>query len=135
MKTICISGGFDPVHIGHIDLISKASEYGRLIIILNSDEWLKAKKGFALMSWAERAKILLAMENVAEVVKVDDSDGSVCEALKTIRPDYFANGGDRTEQNIPELKLCLDLGIKTLFSVGGEKQASSSKIVMAIVNA
>lgn len=129
MSVVCISGGFDPIHIGHVDLIQVAAEYGRLVVILNSDDWLKRKKGYAFMPWEHRAKILLAMEGVAEVALVDDDDDSVCEALKRIKPDYFANGGDRKSNNTPEILVCADNNIKMLWDIGGEKQASSSAIL------
>lgn len=129
MTKVCISGGFDPAHIGHADLISEAAEYGRLIVILNSDAWLKRKKGYVFMPWEQRAKMLLMMKDVAEVVPVDDTDDTVCAALSRIKPDYFANGGDRNMNNVRELSLCHEFGIKALFNIGGEKQASSSEIV------
>lgn len=131
MSTIAISGGFDPVHVGHIRLIHDAALKGDVIVILNSDDWLKRKKGFVFMDWLSRAYILRAITGVKEVVTVDDRDGTVCEALREYKPDFFANGGDRTEDNTPELRLCLDTGIKPLFNVGGEKYASSSDLVRA----
>jgi cytidyltransferase-like protein len=129
MPVVCISGGMDPVHVGHLDLIKHAAEYGNVVVILNSDAWLKRKKGYHLMTWDERAKILSALRNVSAVVAVDDSDGTVCEALRRIKPDYFANGGDRFPDNTPELKVCLDYNIKPIFNIGGGKVASSSKLV------
>lgn len=132
MPTVAISGGFDILHGGHLDLIEDAATYGDVVVILNSDEWLKRKKGYALLNWTTRARILLALKKVYSVVGVDDSDGTVCEALKRIKPDYFANGGDRFPDNTPELKVCLDLGIKPLFNIGGEKTASSSELINAV---
>jgi cytidyltransferase-like protein len=129
VKTIAVSGGFDPLHFGHLRMFQDAAKAGDVIIILNSDEWLRRKKGYVFMPYAQRAEILYAIKGVMDVVNVDDSDGTVCEALRRLRPDYFANGGDRTEENTPELKLCCDLGIKTLFNIGGEKVASSSELV------
>lgn len=131
-KLVAISGGFDPVHCGHIDLISAAAKYGNVIVILNSDDWLLRKKGYKFMSWGQRAKILTAMADVSSVSPVDDSDGTVCDALRRIKPDYFANGGDRTWQNTPELALCMELGIKPLFNIGGNKTQSSSELVDAV---
>lgn len=132
MPTVALSGGFDPIHVGHLYLIQDAALHGDVVIILNSDEWLKRKKGYALMKWADRAYILNSIKGVARVVDVDDTDWTVCEALERIRPDFFANGGDRTNENTPELKLCLDIGIKPLFNIGGGKVASSSEIVNAV---
>jgi len=126
---IAISGGFDPIHSGHIDMINEASKYGKLVVILNSDDWLVCKKGKYFMNWHERAKILLNIKNVDDVIAVNDKDNSVCDALLKLKPDYFANGGDRKENNTPELTLCLELGIKPLFNIGGNKIQSSSELL------
>lgn len=134
MKIVCISGGFDPLHEGHINLIEHAVQHGRVVVILNSDEWLIRKKGNYVMSWKSRARILAAMRGVNYIVNVDDSDGTVCEALRRIKPDYFANGGDRTEENTPELELCKELDIRPLFNIGGDKVASSSDIIAMAKN-
>lgn len=134
MKIVCISGGFDPIHEGHINLIEEASQYGNLVVILNSDDWLVRKKGRYVMSWKSRARILAAMRNVSWVANVLDDDGTVCDALRRIKPDFFANGGDRTMENTPELQLCTELKIKPLFGVGGEKIASSSEIIERAAN-
>jgi len=126
---VCISGGFDPIHVGHVRLIKEAARYGKVIVILNSDEWLVRKKGYAFMAWKDRAEILNAIAGVTRVEPVEDSDGTVLEALKHIHPDYFANGGDRTAENTPEMVYCLEYGIKPLWGIGGEKVASSSEMV------
>ncbi len=131
MTTVCISGGFDPIHIGHINLIESAAHFGDVVVILNSDAWLKRKKGYCFMPWNQRARVLAAIKGVIRVAAVDDKDGTVVEALRRIRPDYFANGGDRTDENTPELKACEDLGIKPIFGIGGDKLASSSELVKA----
>ena len=128
---ICLSGGADPIHIGHIRMIDAAKEHGDVVWILNSDEWLKRKKGYSFMRWEHRAEILRAITGVKLVVPVDDADGTVCEALQRIKPAYFANGGDRTIDNTPEIALCRNLGIKMLFNVGGKKVESSSELVRA----
>lgn len=131
MPVVCVSGGFDPIHYGHIALITDAATYGDVVVILNSDAWLLRKKCYVFMPYDQRAAIAYKIKGVMDVVRVDDEDGTVCEALRRIRPDYFANGGDRLPDNTPELKVCLDLGIKPIFNVGGEKVASSSEIVRA----
>lgn len=126
---IAVSGGFDPIHVGHIRLIRNAAYKGEVIVILNSDEWLKRKKGYSFMPWDQRAEILMAIKGVYNVVPVNDEDGTVCKALRDLRPRYFANGGDRGAENTPELGVCLDYAITPLWNVGGEKAASSSELV------
>lgn len=125
-KTIVISGGFDPIHPGHIAMIEDARKYGEVHIVANSDDWLVRKKGFFFQPWVDRKKILEAY--TPHVHAVDDSDGTVCEALRRIKPDYFGNGGDRTNKNTPELDVCLELGIEPVFELGGGKYSSSSAI-------
>lgn len=129
---VCLSGGADPLHMGHIRMIQEAATYGKVIWILNSDDWLRRKKGYSFMKWEHRAEILRALADVKMVERVDDKDGTVCEALQRIKPAYFANGGDRTPDNTPEMTLCQDMGIKLLFNMGGEKVASSSDLVRMV---
>jgi glycerol-3-phosphate cytidylyltransferase-like family protein len=112
----------------------EASTYGDVIVILNSDDWLLRKKGYKFMCWEERAEILQSIKGVVAVEKVDDSDGTVCEALKRIKPDYFGNGGDRKGDNTPEVDVCNSLGIEMLWGVGGGKTQSSSELVKNIKN-
>lgn len=133
MAVVCISGGFDPIHDGHLDMIEAASLCGEVHVILNSDEWLTRKKGFVFLPWKTRARLLYSMKNVANVHFVDDSDNTVCATLKKIHPDYFANGGDRTDTNTPEKELCEQMGIKMLWGVGGGKTDSSSDIARRAV--
>tara|TARA_R100000388_G_scaffold94864_1_gene83840 strand:- start:1791 stop:2231 length:441 start_codon:yes stop_codon:yes gene_type:complete len=129
IPTVAVSGGFDPIHKGHVQMIEEASNYGQVIVILNSDEWLIRKKGYKFMSFEERAYIVGNIKGVTIVTSVDDSDGSVCKALERIRPDYFANGGDRKLTNTPEMELCKELDIGLLWNVGGGKTQSSSELV------
>ena len=129
IPTIAVSGGFDPIHKGHIQMIREASAYGNVIVILNSDDWLIRKKGYKFMSFEERAYIAGNIKGVTIVTNVDDSDGSVCEALRRMKPDYFANGGDRYDTNTPEMDVCIELGIKMLWNIGGGKVQSSSDLV------
>lgn len=135
MKIVCTSGGFDPSHNGHISYFRHAKEVaeaigGKHVVILNSDAWLERKKGYKCLTWEQRAEILRAIRYVDEVVAVDDSDGTVMEALRRVKPDYFCNGGDRTNKNTPEQELCGWLGIQMLWGVGGhDKLESSSELV------
>ena len=127
--TVAVSGGFDPVHVGHVRMILEAAEVGDVIVIANSDEWLMRKKGYVFMPWEERAEILASIRGVIKVVTVDDSDGTVCEALRREKPTFFANGGDRKTDNTPEMDVCSELGIGLLWEVGGGKIQSSSELV------
>ena len=125
-ETVMVSGGFDPVHAGHIRMIREAAKYGDVIIIANSDDWLYRKKGFVFMEYPRRVEILNAIKGVVLVDSVDDSDGTVCEAIARLKPTYFANGGDRGRTNTPEQTVCEDLGVKLLWGVGGEQKLQSS---------
>ena len=127
--TVVVSGGFDPVHIGHVRLILAAAEYGDVIVVANSDSWLYRKKGFVFMTWDQRKEILEALKGVVRVEWVDDTDETVCEALRRIKPTYFANGGDRKSNNVPEVAVCEELGIEMIWNVGGDKIESSSDLV------
>ena len=132
MPTVAISGGFDPIHPGHVRLIHDSALYGDVVVILNNDQWLKRKKGFVFLDWLSRAYILRAIKGVSKVIGVDDNDGTVCKALEELKPNFFANGGDRTAENTPEKELCEKLGIVMLWNIGGEKIASSSELVNAV---
>ena len=125
-KTIMVSGGFDPVHAGHIRMIREAAQFGDVIIIANSDDWLFRKKGFVFMEYERRVEILNAIKGVVLVDSVDDSDGTVCEAIRRLKPDYFANGGDRGKTNTPEQDVCDEIGVKLLWGIGGEEKLQSS---------
>ena len=124
-KTIAVSGGFDPIHVGHIRMILAAAKTGDVIVILNSDDWLERKKGYKFMSFEERAFILGNIKGVSVVTNVLDEDGTVCEALRRIKPNYFANGGDQKNKSIPEIEVCKKLGIKLLEGLGEKIQSSS----------
>ena len=128
-KTIALSGGFDPVHVGHVKMIEAAACQGQVLIILNSDAWLRRKKGYVFMPWEERVHIMGNIKGVVAVTAVDDRDGTVCEALRRHTPDAFGNGGDRKTDNTPEMQVCKDLGIELIWNLGGEKIQSSSELV------
>lgn len=128
-KVVAVSGGFDPIHVGHVRMIQAAAVLGDVVVIANSDEWLKRKKGYSFMPFDERAEIISALTGVIAVVKADDKDDTVCSTLRELRPDIFANGGDRKVGNTPEGDVCLELGIVMAWNVGGEKIQSSSWLV------
>lgn len=129
-----VSGGFDPIHVGHVRMINEASRYGNLVVVLNSDEWLLRKKGYVFMPWDERAEIIRSMRCVTTVVSVDDRDGTVCDAIKKIKPYFFANGGDRKTDNTPEKEICKLMDVRMLWNVGGGKVQSSSDLVKKTTN-
>lgn len=125
-----VSGGFDPIHVGHIRMIQDAARWGTVIVAINSDDWLMRKKGYVFMPWKERAEIIGNIKGVSIVTTVDDTDGTVCEAIRHHRPHAFANGGDRKKENTPEMNLCNELGVQLLWNVGGaDKPQSSSWLV------
>ena len=134
MKIAVVSGGFDPIHSGHIDYISEAKENADyLIVALNSDHWLSKKKGKPFMEFSERKQILESIKYVDEVIDFDDTDGSCINALEKIKATYldasifFCNGGDRSEENIPEKNV---EGIKFIFGVGGTNKKNSSSWIL-----
>jgi len=128
-KIVAVSGGFDPIHSGHVRYIQDAALLGKVIVFLNSDSFLKRKKGYVFMTEDERRYILSHIKNVWAVVDVIDKDQSVKETLRHYKPDIFAKGGDRTLDNIPEKEICEELGIEMVFNVGGGKIASSSDLI------
>lgn len=130
-RVVAVSGGFDPLHVGHVRMIQAAAKLGtRLVVIANGDEFLVRKKGYAFMPVEERVEILRALRDVDEVVVAVDKDQTVCETLRLVRPDVFANGGDRRATgDIPEAAVCRELGIEMIFNVGGSKVQSSSDLV------
>ncbi len=129
-KIVAISGGFDPVHVGHVRYIQEAKKLGdKLIVILNTDDFLTRKKGFVFMPFEERKEILENIKGVDEVIRCIDEDQSVCKTLEMLKPDIFAKGGDRTIDNIPEVDVCKRNNIEMIFNVGGGKAQSSSELV------
>lgn len=129
-KIVCVSGGFDPIHIGHVRMILDAAKFGKVIVIANSDEWLMRKKGYVFMPYEERQEILYAIKGVVDVVEAKDADDTVCESLRHINPHIFANGGDRGDRNTPEMDVCTELDIQMIWGMGGnDKPQSSSWLV------
>ncbi len=137
---VVVSGGFDPIHIGHVRLFKEAKKLGdKLAVILNNDNWLLKKKGFVFIPQSERKEIIEALESVDEVILTNHGpnpeDMSVCRELEKIKPDIFANGGDRTKDNIPERAICDAIGCKMVFNTGqGGKVQSSSWLIERLRN-
>jgi cytidyltransferase-like protein len=137
-RIVLITGGFDPLHSGHIAYIKAARELGdSLIVGVNSDEWLRRKKGQEFMPWEERATIVAALHDVDRVINFDDSDNSAKDAIRKVREIHpqaqiiFANGGDRTKENIPEMDLLQEmLHLDFVFAVGGEDKKNSSSWIL-----
>ena len=135
MKIVVVSGGFDPIHSGHIAYFKSAKSYGdKLIVALNSDAWLKKKKGKFFMPFNERKTIVESIKSVDEVISFkDDRKGSCINALEEIKKSYpnediyFANGGDRDKKNIPEMSVS---DIRFIFSVGGDDKKNSSSWIL-----
>lgn len=138
MKVVIATGGFDPLHSGHLEYLRCAKALGEVLIVgLNSDEWLTRKKGKAFLPFYEREHILLALRDVDNVINFDDYDDTAIDAILKVKKFYpraeiiFANGGDRTGKNIPEAETFKsDDWITFEYGVGGtEKKNSSSNLL------
>jgi len=131
IKTVCVSGYFNPIHSGHISLFNEAKKLGDyLIVIINNDAQVKVKGSVPFMEVKERAEIIKNLRMVDRVFISIDKDKTVCKTLEKVKPDIFANGGDRkARKDIPETEVCDRLGIKMIFGVGVKKTQSSSKII------
>jgi cytidyltransferase-like protein len=136
-KIVLITGGFDPVHSGHLAYIQAAKALGQTLVVgVNSDDWLKRKKGRAFMPLIERAAIIAAMRDVDVVIEFDDTDGSAKDAIHQVMLQYpyqeviFANGGDRTTENIPEQDVDWGERLSFTFGVGGDNKANSSSWIL-----
>lgn len=133
---VAVSGGFDPIHFGHIRLIQDAKKLGdKLVVILNNDNWLKKKKGHIFMHQDERKEILESIKGIDQVVLTghgpNPEDMSVSKELEKIKPNIFANGGDRTATNIPEAPVCKKIGCEMVFNVGQGGKVQSSSWLLA----
>ena len=133
---VLVSGGFDPLHSGHVKLIEHASKYGGVVVLLNSDEWLKKKKGSEFLNYKERKIIMLALKNVIDVLDFDDSDTTSIQGIKKAIEKYphhnlkFANGGDRNNKSTPEISFCKNNRVETLWGVGGDIKKNSSSWIL-----
>ena len=138
MDVVLVTGGFDPLHSGHLAYFKAAKSLGdKLIVGLNSDEWLTRKKGKPFMPFHERIEIIRGLSVVDEVISFDDSDDTACGAIyKTLATKsgsqiIFANGGDRTDENIPEMQIYGDTHyVRFVFGVGGEDKKNSSSWIL-----
>ena len=151
---IVLSGGFDPVHKGHLRMFREASWLGHQVIVgLNSDDWLTRKKGKPFMEFEERKEILEGFKYINQVLPFDDSDDTACDLIRRVHTIYnsethdhnysdlpqqgmidyyqiyFANGGDRTSDNVPEIPICKELDVVMLWGIGGGKIQSSSWLI------
>ncbi len=135
-RIVLVTGGFDPLHSGHIAYLDAAKRLGDMLIVgVNSDEWLKRKKGVEFMPFTERSKIVESLKSVDSILPFDDTDGSACDAIIQVLEMYsysdivFANGGDRTDDNIPEMRI-QDERLTFEFGVGGEDKKNSSSWIL-----
>ena len=134
MKIVLVTGGFDPIHSGHLAYFQAAKQLGdKLVVGLNSDAWLTRKKSRPFMPMSERFALVSALSIVDEVVVYNDDDGSSCDAIRLVKMQYpdadiiFANGGDRTASNIPEMSI---KDVEFRFGVGGDNKANSSSWIL-----
>ena len=152
-SVIILSGGFAPVHKGHMRMFREAANLGHQVVVgLNSDEWLTRKKGKPFMEFYERKEILEGIKYISSVVKFDDTDDTANSLINQVRATYndgmfthdwegnnptgrkdyqlyFANGGDRTTDNVPEMDTCRNLDVTMLWGIGGGKIQSSSWLI------
>ena len=129
MKKVAVSGYFDPLHVGHLELFENARELGDcLIVIVNTDEQAIQKKGYVFMPCEDRMRIVSALRIVDEVVKSIDTDRTIRRTLEMVNPDIFANGGDRHNQEIPEAEVCRKCGIEIVDGMGVKIRSSSDMV-------
>ena len=125
-KRVAVSGYFDPIHVGHLDYFELAKELGdELVVIVNNNHQCTLKKGKPFMDEADRMRIVEAIGIVDEVFLAIDDDKSVCKSLEALRPDVFANGGDRHVGEIPESAICRKHGIELADGLGAKVRSSS----------
>ena len=133
---ILVSGGFDPIHSGHIKLINDANKYGDVVVLLNSDEWLQNKKGKEFLPFSERKIIMQNIKGVIDVIEFDDSDKTCVDGIQKAKSLFknnlikFANGGDRNDNTTPEKNYCDKNNIETLFGIGGNNKSNSSSWIL-----
>ena len=125
-KVVAVSGGFDPLNKGHIVFLKEAKKLGdKLVVILNKDQFLIKKKGSIFMPYEDRREILRSLGFVDDVIPCTDEDETVCKSLTQLKPDIFAKGGDWIGKEIPERKICDELGIEVVVGLGKEIKSDS----------
>tara|TARA_B100000609_G_C17213359_1_gene435096 strand:+ start:1624 stop:2046 length:423 start_codon:yes stop_codon:yes gene_type:complete len=123
---VAVSGYFDPIHIGHLEYLKMAKDLGDyLIVIVNNDYQSNLKKGKSFMNELDRVEIVKALKLVDEVFLSIDKDRTVCKSLEKLKPDIFANGGDRSTEEIPEAEVCVNFNIKMIDGLGDKIRSSS----------
>ena len=132
-KTILVSGAFNPLHFGHLLLLKEASKYGKVIVALNSDEWVLKNKGYLLFDFETRKSFLEECQHVHKVIPFDDSEGDVTFALFEVRPTYFGNGRSATSASLPkeDLQVCGYLGIEPVFNLGDTSKDIDNDMLVA----
>ena len=125
-KRVAVSGYFDPIHVGHLEYLKLAKELGdKLVVIVNNNHQCILKKGKPFMDEADRVEIVKALGIVDEVFLSIDQDTSVCASLEEVKPNIFANGGDRHTREVPETAVCKTYNIKIIDGLGGKIRSSS----------
>tara|TARA_B100001093_G_scaffold81816_1_gene73215 strand:+ start:10526 stop:10933 length:408 start_codon:yes stop_codon:yes gene_type:complete len=126
MKTVVVSGYFDPIHVGHLEYLKLAKDLGdKLIVIVNNNEQCVLKKGKSFMDESDRLEIVKSLKMVDDVFLSIDKDKSVCKSLEILKPDIFANGGDRNTNEVPESIICKKYNIKMIDGLGNKIRSSS----------
>ncbi len=126
MKRVAVSGYFDPIHIGHLEYLKLARELGdKLVVIVNNNDQCILKKGKPFMDELDRVEIVKSLKMVDEVFLSIDKDKTVCASLEEIKPDVFANGGDRITGEVPESSICKKYNIKMIDGLGNKIRSSS----------
>ena len=125
--SVAVSGYFDPIHVGHLEYLKMAKELGDfLIVIVNNNQQCILKKGKSFMDENDRVEIVRALGIVDRVFLSIDTDRTVCKSLEEIKPDIFANGGDRSTDEVPETSICKKYNIKMIDGLGDKIRSSSS---------
>ena len=131
ITSVAVSGYFDPIHVGHLEYLELAKKLGnKLIVIVNNNHQCALKKGKPFMDELDRVRIVKSLGMVDDVFLSIDNDKSVCKSLEELKPDIFANGGDRNGISTPEKKFCDENNIETLWEIGGKNKSNSSSWIL-----